>query len=449
MTDETIWKVPGEPCGQSPPRSESPRLTSWDGLPTVFEVWQGERRGHARVRAVESEYDVALLDVRLEGLLEPAPCGLPVPNAPAKVLGWPCFAEDALEGVTGRLSQARHGGCIVEVDGGILSRRSWAGLSGAPVWCGERVVGGGDPYPSESRVDPGLRSGDPQRDASPRRAAAPASPGSDPRRGQLLATRNELLRGVANRGLALVGYAGFEPRRFGRALFGVLAEQSEACLVLQSGSLGGSEPSVAARLLRAMRTRIEGLDLEAVVPTRGSDTLRVQLYLEDLVERLQADGRRLVLHLQGLSHISTDEVVELGNVLAVVCQHAGFRLVATGGRRIRELQALEFEQHSAFHEIGYPLLEGLKSHECDRLTDGLGVTEGWLWSITRGHPALSLEAAELVERGFAAAHAEDALLLHSDYLAATRVRVERASLQGTCSRLVDAGRHIAGWWLRS
>ena len=443
MSDHPVWQVPGGTAWAIAPRLAVTAAHVVDRLPSVFEIRSGDRVGHARVRAVEAEYDIAVLDIRLDEPLEPAPCGLPTPGRKATIRGWPDFASDAPVALEGTLSMAAHGACVLEVSGDVLARRSWTGLSGAPVWVDDRVVGVATHiHPARSLVRV-CEVETFNEMFPPHLQPLRARPGTDPRRGQLLTIRNELLRGATNRGLALVGYAGFEPRRFGRALAGLVADQADACLVLQSGSLGGSEPSVAARLLRAIQAGLRDTPHIVDVPTRGSDSLRVQIFLEGLVERLGGAGRRLVLHLQGLSHIATDEVIQLGNLLAVVCQHEGFRIMATGGDRLRELHALEFEQHSAFHEIAYPILEGLKPHECDRLTDRMGIAEGWLWTHTSGHPALCRELAELIERGTPPDEALGALMRDSDYLAASRVRVRRGDLGAGCARLVVGGGAIA------
>ncbi|MBX2798702.1 MAG: serine protease [Myxococcales bacterium] len=414
-----------------------------EGLEGALDVHRPGVSSKARVRALEPEYDVAMVDLQLRDA-PTARCHRPEHGAPARIDGWPAFAEEAPACLQGHLSQTVDGSCVLQVADTSLQDRSWAGLSGAPVWSNDGVVG------IATHVHPGrslVRVCTVEHFNEllpPHLQPLPPSPMSDPRRAQLAEARNELLRGSRHRGLAYVGAAGFEARRFGRALATELAHHAHACLVIPSGSLGGSQPSVAARLLRALSTRLADTP-HAVVRSRGSDAVNVQLTLDALTDHLSREGRRLVLYLQGLTHLSTDEAVLLGNVLAGACQHRCFRLLATGGRRLRELQAMEFEQHSAFHEVSYPTLMGLKTHQCDRLTDGLGLPDGWMWPVTEGHPALSRELAELLHRGCAPDGAADELLLHSDFLAATRMRIQRTpALREACGHLARAGGSLRG-----
>lgn len=400
----------------------------------------------ARVRVVEPEYDVALLDLRADPAAAPLRCAPVVHDAAAEAVGWPSDGTNRVARVRGALSLTTDGSCALHVPAGTLDGRLWQGMSGAPVASEAGIVGiVTHVHPARSlmrlcAVESFNAMLPPE--AQPLRATV----ASDPRTGQLTRARNELLRGTSDRGLAFVAHDGFQRGRFGRALAGLLRAHPEHCLVLSSGALGAAQPSVAARLLRSLHSLIEQAGEPPVPPRDGTDTLRAQLCLEDLVVRLDAQGeRRLVLHLQGLGHLADDEVVQLGNLLACVCPHPNFRILATGGRRLQELQATHFDQHSAFHEVAYPRLEGFRAHQCDRLTDGLGLTPGWIWSHTHGHPSLSLELAGLVNRGVRPGDAVGRLWQHSAYLASGRHRLLRqAPLREACALLHRASGALTG-----
>jgi hypothetical protein len=115
--------------------------------------------------------------------------------------------------------------------------------------------------------------------------------------------------------------------------------------------------------------------------------------LELLVETAGREGRVLLLVVDSLARLPTDQLMQLGYLIARRCQRGPLKVLAWGGQELDELRTRPNADASAFHHLKGVVVEALDSQEVEDLVaaglgDGVRKRAGIVYAVTDGHPAL-------------------------------------------------------------
>ncbi len=246
-----------------------------------------------------------------------------------------------------------------------------------------------------------------------------------------------------NYGVALLSPLGFGARQLAHETLRRLDRSDKALLPVRLVPERGTttDDHLYSALLRDLRSGLEE-QLGTPLPPHWREPLerrseaearqRFSAAIEDLLRPngpVARDQRKLVLAIEGLARVQTDQLRAWSLLLARFAQK-GLRLLVWGGKELSDMRSLASEGSSAFHVLRGIELGSLSETEVLELAGTHGVGREAATVLHResgGHPALIDEllskALDEVRGGEAATLRE--LMLTSDHLYTLRSIAER------------------------
>lgn len=287
------------------------------------------------------------------------------------------------------------------------------------------------------------------------RLKLPARRSAPSRREIVDETLSELISSK-NYGVALLSPLGFGARQLAHETLRRLDRSDKALLPVRLVPERGTttDDHLYSALLRDLRSGLEE-QLGTPLPphwreplerrSEGEARQRFSAAIEDLLRPngpAARDQRKLVLAIEGLARVQTDQLRAWSLLLARFAQK-GLRLLVWGGKELSDMRSLASEGSSAFHVLRGIELGPLSESEVLELATTQGVSREAALVLHResgGHPALIDElltnALDEVRGGEAATLRE--LMLTSDHLFTLRSIAERE--ESVRDRLRDRAR---------
>ncbi|HNN93071.1 MAG TPA: serine protease [Pseudomonadota bacterium] len=274
------------------------------------------------------------------------------------------------------------------------------------------------------------------------RLKLPARRSSPSRREIVDETLSELISSK-NYGVALLSPLGFGARQLAHETLRRLDRSDKALLPVRLVPERGTttDDHLYSALLRDLKSGLEE-QLGTPLPPHWREPLerrgeaearqRFSAAIEDLLRPngpAARDHRKLVLAIEGLARVQTDQLRAWSLLLARFAQK-GLRLLVWGGKELSDMRSLASEGSSAFHVLRGLEIGSLSETEVLELAATHGVSREAAATLHResgGHPAL---IDELLAKSLDEVRAGDAatlreLMLTSDHLYTLRSIAER------------------------